>query len=98
MLEIKPSLMITLSPDTVLHSLPDQGWFFAFNVSTGDQFKLNQTSFWVLEAINNGIEWSRLRNDYIATFEVSEEQGEADLCTLLKELYEQAVIKHKEDV
>lgn len=98
MLEIKPGLVIALAPEIVLHSLPDQGWFFTFNVATGDQFKLNQTSFWVLEAIGDGIEWLRLRDDYISTFAVSEEQGETDLCELLKELYKQAVINRKEDM
>ena len=55
MLALKPGEALTLEPEIVLHSLPDQNWYYAFSVITGDQFRLNQTSFWVLEAISKGI-------------------------------------------
>ena len=92
MLALKPGLVLTLKPGIVLHSLPDQDWFFAFNVVTGDQFRLNRTSFWVLEAISDGSEWVRLRDSFLETFDVSEKQGEADLLKLVNELYNQKII------
>lgn len=92
MLALKSGVVLALKPGIVLHSLPDQDWFFAFNVVTGDQFRLNRTSFWVLEAISNGIEWTRLRDSFLAAFEVSAKQGEADLLKLVNEMYEQKII------
>ena len=89
MLEIKPGTVIALSPGIVLHSLPDQEWYHAFSVENGDQYNLNRTSFWVLEKISNGIEWEQLIVNFIDYFEVSLEEGQADLSELIKELYKQ---------
>ena len=92
MLALKSDVVLTLEPGIVLHSLPDQDWYYAFSVITGDQFRLNRTSFWVLEAISDGIEWGRLRDNFLTIFEVSAEQGEADLIKLVNEMYEQKII------
>ena len=93
MLALKPGESLALEPGIVLHSLPDQNWYYAFSVITGDQFRLNQTSFWVLEAISKGInKWVHLKEGFLTAFEVSAEQGEADLRKLLDELYEQKII------
>jgi hypothetical protein len=92
MLALKPSETLTLEPGIVLHSLPQQDWYYAFSVITGDQFRLNKTSFWVLENISDGIEWVHLRDSFLITFEVSAEQGEVDLLKLVNEMYEQNII------
>ncbi len=97
MLEIKPGTVIALSPGIVLHSLPDQEWYHAFSVENGDQYNLNRTSFWVLEKISNGIEWGQLIADFINYFEVSLEEGQADLSELVKELYNQNILRRQED-
>lgn len=92
MLALKSGVGLALEPGIVLHSLPDQDWFYAFSVISGEQFRLNRTSFWVLERISSGIEWICLRDDFLTTFEVSSQQGEADLRKLVNELYEQKII------
>lgn len=95
MLALKPETVVTLEPGIVLHSLPDQDWFYAFSVITGDQFRLNRTSLWVLETISNGIEWVHLRDNFLTTFEVSAQQGEADLRKLVNELHNQRIIRRQ---
>ncbi len=95
MLALKSGETLTLEPGIVLHSLPQQDWYYSFSVITGDQFRLNRTSFWVLEAISNGIEWTRLRDSFLAAFEVSAKQGEADLLKLVNEMYEQKIIERQ---
>jgi len=97
MLALKSSVVLSLEPGIVLHSLPDQDRFYAFSVITGDQFRLNRTSFWVLEHISLGIEWTRLRDDFLKAFEVSSEQGEADLRKLVNKLYKQKIIRREEN-
>jgi hypothetical protein len=74
MLALKSGVVLALEPGIVLHSLPDQDWFYAFSVISGDQFRLNRTSFWVLENVSTGIEWTRLRSDFFETFKVSSEK------------------------
>ncbi len=95
MLEIKPDTVIALSPRIVLHSLPDQEWYHAFSVENGDQYNLNRTSFWVLEKISNGIEWEQLVADFINHFKISLEEGQADLSELVKELYNQNILRRQ---
>ena len=97
MLALKPGETLALEPGIVLHSLPDQNWFHTFSVITGDQFRLNRTSYWVLETISNGIDWALLRANFIKSFEVSAKQGEADLRKLVDELYKQKIIRRQSD-
>ena len=97
MLALKPGETLALESGIVLHSLPGQDWYYAFSVITGDQFQLNPASFWVLETIDNGIEWSRLKERFLATFEVSTEQGEADLRKLVSDLHKQKIIRRRDD-
>jgi hypothetical protein len=97
MLALKSGVILSLEPGIVLHSLPNQDWFYAFSVISGDQFRLNRTSFWVLESISTGIEWTRLRSDFLEAFEVSSEQGETDLRKLMNEFYKQKIIRRQEN-
>ncbi len=97
MLALKPGTLLLLEPGIVLHSLPDQNWFHAFSVITGDQFKLNRTSFWVLSEISDGVEWAHLKDKFLATFDVGPVQCEADLAELLNELYNQKIIRRQDN-
>jgi len=97
MLALKPETVLNLEPGIVLHSLSEQNWFHAFSVITGDQFRLNRTSYWVLETISSGIDWTLLRDKYIKIFKVSAKQGEADLRELVDELYKQKIIRRQGD-
>lgn len=97
MLALKPETVLNLESGIVLHSLPDQNWFHVFSVITGDQFKLNRTSYWVLETISNGIDWTLLRDKFIKIFEVSAKQGEADLRELVDKMYKQKIIRRQGD-
>ena len=97
MLALKPGETLVIEPGIVLHSLPDQNWYYAFSVTTGDQFRLNRTSYWVLETISDGIDWAFLRAYFIKNFQVSGKQGEADLRKLVDEFYRQKIIRRQGD-
>jgi len=92
MLALEPGIVLVLEPNIVLHSIPNRDWFFAFNVVTGDEFCLNRTSFWILEALGGGAEWGQLKCGFLETFEVDPEQGETDLRELVTKLYEEKII------
>lgn len=89
--------MLTLEPQIVLHSIPEQEWYYAFNVTSGDQFRLNRTSYWVLEQINGGVEYNTLMKALLNMFEVPEEEGSQDLKQLITKLIRQKIIRRQTD-
>ena len=97
MLALRRGVILSLEPGIVLHSLPDQQSFYAFSAVTGDQYRLNRTSFWVLETISDGIEWFKLRNDFLSTFEVSRKEGEIDLRKLIIKFHRQGIIRRQDN-
>lgn len=96
MLALTSGVILTLESGIVLHSLPNQDSFYAFSVTTGDQFRQNRTSFWVLETISDGIEWVNLRDRFLSVFEVSPKDGEADLRKLVNKMHRQGIIRRQE--
>src|SRR3990172_5653175 len=97
MLALDPKTILALSPDILLRSIPDQGWYFAFDVASGDEFRLNGTSFWILEAISTGVAWTDLLAEFLAGFDVDPEQGEADLRAATSRLCEEGVVRRLSD-
>jgi len=97
MLELRPDTVLALAPQIMLYSIPDQQWYFAFDVASGDQFRLNRTSYWVLEQINGGIEYSTLMRSFFNMFEVPEEEGSHDLKQLINKLIRQKIIRRQAD-
>lgn len=96
MLALGPGAVLALSPGIVLQALPDQDWFFAFNVETGDHYSLNKTSFWILEALGEGMEWVDLKERFLEAFAVSPEEGEADLQVIMNQFLEEKLIRKLE--
>lgn len=97
MLALGDGTVLELSPTILLRALPDQGWYFAFDVANGEQFRLNRTAFWILEAIGTGIQWSDLRDRFLETFEVEPGEGEADLVAVVGRFVEENVIRRVSD-
>lgn len=92
MLALKPDTVLALEQGIVLHSLPEQDHFFAFSVISGDEFKLNRTSFWVLESIGKGVKWDELKSSFLKTFDVDPEQGELDICEIVEQFLNEKII------
>ena len=97
MLALESDTILALEEGIVLHSLPDQDHFFAFSVITGDEFGLNRTSFWVLEAIGGGVQWSELKSSFLKTFEVVTVRGESDLRALIEQFYNEKIIRRRDN-
>lgn len=97
MLELRGDTMLTLPPQVVLHSIPDQDWYYVFNVTSGDQFKLNLTSYWVLEHINGGMKYNILERDFLDMFEVPEDQGGKDLEQLVRRFIRRKIVRRQID-
>jgi len=93
MLALKADDKIGLVPNIALHSNAQNNFFMAFNVITGEQFRLNTTSFWVMESITEGIEWAKLKESFFRRFEVGRAQGDKDLNSLASQLLELGLVE-----
>lgn len=97
MLALDAETRIALSPTILLRSLPEQGHFLAFDIAGGDHFRLNRTSFWILEAIGTGIRWADLLAQFLRTFGISYEEGEADLTVVVGQFLHEKVVRRLSD-
>ena len=95
MLALKADDKINLVPNIALHGDAQKDFFMAFDVITGEQFRLNSTSFWVMELINEGIEWTKLKESFFRRFEVDRVQGDKDLNSLASQLLELGLVEIK---
>lgn len=93
MLGLVPGTTLALVPDILLRSLPSQGVFYAFNVATGDHFRLNRSSYWILENIGDGVEFGELQSRFLDTFDVLPNQGIADLETIASQLFQERIVR-----
>ncbi len=95
MLALKADSKISLVPNIALHGDIKNDFFVALNVITGDNFRLNSTSFWIMKLILEDIEWSKLEELFFQMFEVNREEGEKDLNCLVSLLMELNLITVK---
>jgi hypothetical protein len=93
MLALKDDDIISLVPNIALYGDAKRNFFFAFNVITGEQFRLNSTSFWVIESITEGIKWAKLKESFFQKFDVEWEQGDKDLNSLARHLQRMGLVE-----
>jgi hypothetical protein len=97
MLELNPETVLTLSSSILLRSVPNRDSYFAFDVVGGDQFQLNRTSFWILEAIGRGIRWEELCSKFFETFDVEPGDGLFDLKHVVIQSIEDGIVRRLGD-
>ena len=78
MLEIETK-RFRLAENIMLRTASDTSLFYAFNLENGDHFDLNETSYWLLEQIGQGILFGDLLERFIVEFELNSEVAMADL-------------------
>ena len=93
MLEMKSDTRLSLAEDIIIQALPELDHYYAFNLKNGDHFKLNQTAYWVLEAIGDGVKLARLLDRFAEAFELRPEAAEMDLCEVINFAIENNVVK-----
>ena len=97
MLEMRDGDTLFLSDGVMLHSVPREDWYYAFSVVTGDQFRLNGPSFWILEAIGSGVTWHSLQEAFLGEYDVEADTGREDLANTVAEFIEQGLVGRRAD-
>jgi hypothetical protein len=87
----------TLSDDYMLHRGNDgEKDFFLFNVSTGKIFKLNETSFTILESFSENVSFSAVVDNLTKKFSVEKGILIEDLSGLMEKWTESEVLVENE--
>ncbi|MFX0197166.1 MAG: PqqD family protein [Candidatus Hodarchaeota archaeon] len=100
MLAMNSDTRLSLAEDVIIQSIPELDHYYAFNIKNGDHFQLNQTAYWVLEAIGSGVIVGELSVRFAEAFELNRETAEIDLCETIEFAMENNIIKevqHEKD-
>lgn len=93
MLAIKEEKRLTLGDGIVLQAIPDLDHYYAFNTVSGDQFQLNHTAYWILQAIQDGVDFQNLLTRFTLAFDLNESEGTRDLMEVINFALDNKIIK-----
>jgi hypothetical protein len=92
MLAIKPDVRLALAEGIMVQAIPELDHYYAFNIMGGDQFELNCTAYWVLEAIETGINFQALVDEFAQNFDLELEKAKEDLAEVIQFALENKII------
>ena len=96
MLAIKPDDRLALAEGIMVQAIAELDHYYAFDITGGDQFKLNHTAYWVLEAIGNGANFQALVDEFAQNFGLEPEKAREDLAEIIQFALENNIIKEVE--
>ena len=97
MLEINANSFIRLSDAIVIQALSDLDQFYAFNVETGDHFRLNGTAYWLLKNISSDTTFSTLLKAFCSEYSIDEKTARQDISDILRFFLNNNLITLQED-
>lgn len=93
MLGLKPDALLALSEHILLQALPEADHYYAFDVKSGDHFKLNNTAHWVLDSIGVGIRLDDLLGSFANEFGLEPQTATEDLSEVVSFALHNKIIK-----
>ena len=96
MLEIGSDNIFLLNRDIVLKAIGGEN-FYALDLSTGDHFKLNCTSYWILESLTTPMAFSFLQYEFGHHFCIPESQAAEDLYEVVMFAVNNNILKEVKD-
>ena len=79
MLALDDTHVLRLADDIQLHSEENQDFYYAFNLVTGDQFRLNEPAYWVLENLDQGFLFAELLERFAFAYGLDQDAATKDL-------------------
>jgi len=93
MLEINEDTNYCLSENIFLQKISELEKYWAFNIESGEHFSLNETSYWILEQIAEGLPIKSILENFLDTFDVDDEKGKTDFFEITKGFLNEAIIR-----
>ena len=97
MLEINDHTVFSLFDSIVMQALPDLDSFYAFNVETGEHYKLNSTAYWLLENIGQSKNYKALVQIFAREYDIDEATANKDIEDILHFGLDNNIIFKKEN-
>jgi len=96
MLEMKDNDEFVLPDNIFLQKIEELGKFWVFNTDSGEHYTLNETSYWILERIAEGVALQNIVHDFLSAFDVGEKEGTRDLNDIIKNFLDEGIIERRE--
>ena len=85
-----------LAENIFLQKIDGLGKHWVFNIDTGEHYSLNETSYWILERIAEGLSLQNILRDFLNTFGVEEKEGTTDFNDIIKTFLDEGIIERSE--
>lgn len=96
MLEINQEDTFTLSENIFLQKITELEKYWVFNIDTGEHYSLNETSYWILEQVAEKLPVEHILENFVASFDVDENQGKDDFREIMKGFLAEGIINRAE--
>lgn len=96
MLEINPLARYKLNEDFVLHQIEELDKYWLFNIVTGDIFKLNDVSMFILQGLRQDKSFGSLVSGLLQQYDVSENRAQKDVHKILLKFKNEKIISMAE--
>ncbi len=96
MLEVIDSESFALCEHIFLQKIPELGKYWVFNTEGGEHYTLNETSYWVLEQIGDGLKAGEILMAFLARYDVEGDQGQKDFREILTLFLKERIIERRE--
>jgi len=98
MLAINNHHLFKLRDCCVLHGIERLDKYWLFNTENGDHYELNNTSYRILEQLNEKKSFAALLNNLRNCFEIEDEVAVADLKELLTYLVNEGILQMESSI
>ncbi len=93
MLAINPGAKLVLVEEVMLQAIPELDHYYAFNTASGDQYQLNHTAHWILEAIGHCNDFQTVAGEFAQAFDIELERAKEDLAEVIQSALENSIIR-----
>lgn len=97
MLEINPQTKFKMNDEFVLHQIEELDKYWLFNIVTGDIFKLNDVSMFILQGLRKGKSFESLVSGLLQQYDVSEDRAQKDVQKILSKFTSEKIISQMEE-
>ncbi|MFH0810123.1 MAG: PqqD family protein [Pseudomonadota bacterium] len=85
MLALTEEMSFLLGEDIVLQALPELDHYYAFNISSGDHYRLNASAYWILSMLREPKTFREMKDHLRAYYGIPENTAEEDLQAVIEQ-------------